>query len=138
MRDPLAVDLDLHRIEAKGLPFRERNEDGDLGVGRIEQLLLEATELRSDAEDVRFDLLNLLVQALYLLLRDWFCFGRSTVDATQQDACDNAEDPATERDRGTLLSVLARVVRRRRRLATSQPCLHEGGCHESRSPEVFS
>ena len=41
MRDELAVDLDLHRIEPEGLAFGEGDEDGDLRIGRIEQLLLE-------------------------------------------------------------------------------------------------
>src|SRR5262245_31117738 len=42
LRDELAVDLDLHRVEPELLALGDRDEDGDLRVGRIEELLLEA------------------------------------------------------------------------------------------------
>ena len=45
MRDELAVDLDLHRVEPEGLAFGEGDEDGDLGIGRIEQPFFETTQL---------------------------------------------------------------------------------------------
>ncbi len=102
MRNRNAIDLELHRIEAKAFSLRERHEDGDLGVGWIEKLLLETVELRSNAKYIRFDLLNLLVQALHLLLRDGFRSGGSGVDTAHQGECNQAGDSATERNRGAL------------------------------------
>ena len=52
VRDGLAVDLDLHRVEPQRVALGERDEDRDLRVGRIEQLLLELAELGGDAEHV--------------------------------------------------------------------------------------
>ena len=68
VRDELAVDLDANRVETRVLVGREGDEDGHLGVRRIEQLLFEQRELRRDREHVGLDLLHLLVEALHLRL----------------------------------------------------------------------
>jgi len=62
----MSIDLDLHGIEAQRLAVRQRHEHCEMRVGRIEQLLFQLVELRRDAQDVRFDLLYLLVQTFHL------------------------------------------------------------------------
>ena len=64
----LAVDVDLDRVELEVIVRVQRNEDGHLGIRREEQRLLELRQLRRDGEDVRLDLLDLLVQAPHLRL----------------------------------------------------------------------
>ena len=61
-----SVDLNLHRIETQRLAVRQRHKHGEVSVGRIEQLLFQLVELRRDAQDVGFDLLDLLVQTFHL------------------------------------------------------------------------
>ncbi|MBW1686698.1 MAG: hypothetical protein JRS35_16735 [Deltaproteobacteria bacterium] len=96
MRNELAVDLDLHRVEPESLALGKGDEEGNLGVGRIEQLFLEMTELRSNAQDVRFDLLDLLVQALHLLLGDGSCDARSAAKPAQQGEEHGPDERAAE------------------------------------------
>ena len=66
VRRELAVDVDLHGVEAKRVAFRDRDENREMRVRRIQQLLFEAAQLRRDAEHVGFDLLHLLVEAAHL------------------------------------------------------------------------
>ena len=46
VRDQLAVDLDLHRVESHRIALRERDEQRNLRVRGIQQLLLEPTAAR--------------------------------------------------------------------------------------------
>jgi hypothetical protein len=66
-----AVQLDLDRVETEGLAAGQGYEYRDLRIGRIQQLLFELIQFRRDAQDIALDLLNLLVQALYLLPGDF-------------------------------------------------------------------
>ena len=63
--DP-SVDLNLHGIDTQRIAVRQRYEHREVSVGRIEQLLFQLVELRRDAQDVGFDLLDLLVQTFHL------------------------------------------------------------------------
>ena len=67
VRDGLAVDLDLHRVQAQRVALGERDEHGQVRVRGIEEPLLQARELGGDAQDVGLDLLHLLVEAFHLL-----------------------------------------------------------------------
>ena len=93
MRRELAIDLDSHRIDPEGRAFGEGHEYGDLRVGRIEQLFLETTQLRGNAQNVSFDLLDLFVQALHLLLGVCSCAGRKSAGRGQQGEDQDASDP---------------------------------------------
>src|SRR5579883_666958 len=48
----LAVDLQLHRVEGEERARVHGDEHGQLGVGRVEQLLLEHEEIAVEIEDV--------------------------------------------------------------------------------------
>src|SRR5262245_31420769 len=122
-RDQLAVDLDLHRVEPELLAVGERDEDGDLRVGRIEELLLEAIELGRDAEDVRLDLLDLLVQALHLLLGALPGEARGAAEAGEQRGDESPGQAAAVRQ-GAAARV--RAVRTDQDATVLRVCLQEG------------
>jgi hypothetical protein len=61
----LSVEGDARGVDLERLALFEGDEDGELGIGGIEELLLEIAELRRDRQDIGFDLLDLLVEALH-------------------------------------------------------------------------
>src|SRR6185295_11283714 len=69
VRGELPVDLNLHRIETESLALRNRHKDGNVSVGRVEQLLLQLIEVRCNTQDVGLDLLDLFIEAFHLLPR---------------------------------------------------------------------
>ena len=83
-RDRRAIDLHRHGVEPERLALLHRHEHRHLRVGGVEQPLLELVQLRGDPEHVRLDLLDLLVQALHLLLRDLFRATGNAADRAEQ------------------------------------------------------
>src|SRR6185437_4661280 len=61
VRDLLAVDLQLHRVEREERARIHRHEYRHLGVGRVEQLLLEDEEIAVEVENVALQRLHLLI-----------------------------------------------------------------------------
>src|SRR6185437_6725071 len=59
--DLLAVDLQLHRVEGEERPRVHGDEHGHLGVGRIQQLLLQHEQIAIEIEDVTLQRLYLAV-----------------------------------------------------------------------------
>jgi hypothetical protein len=112
MRDELAIDLDPNRIQPRGLSLGEGDEDGDLRVRREEKPLLEAAELRGDAQDVRLYLLDLLVEALHLLPRDLLGDTRRSDEPARQGDDRGPGDRAAGRDRAATRLRPAVVSRR--------------------------
>jgi len=64
-----AVDPDLHGIQAKRVLRRQRYEHGNLSVRRKQQAFFQLVQVRCNAQYVRLDHLNLLIEASHLLLR---------------------------------------------------------------------
>ncbi len=67
MRRELAVDLDLHGIEAKIIVVFDGDEQRHLCIGRIQQALFEIAEFGGDAEHIGFNLLDLAVQTAHIV-----------------------------------------------------------------------
>jgi hypothetical protein len=133
MRDGFSVDLDPHRVEPEALSLCQGDEEGELGVGRIEEFLLEAAQLRGDAQDVGLDLLDLLVQALHLLLGDLAgdgsCDARRAADPDQQGENDGPENPAGTRDPTAILPPAAPRARHNPEVVASRTHHRGEGCH---------
>jgi hypothetical protein len=67
VRHGLAVDLNADRVETQRVALGEFDEHREMRVGGIQQPLFQALQLGRDAEDVRLDLLHLLVEPFHLL-----------------------------------------------------------------------
>jgi len=83
VRDKVSVELDLDRVKAELLAITNVDEDREMSVRWIEQSLFEYIKLGGDPQDVRLDLLNLLVEALHLLPGCFLSNSRKGVEAPQ-------------------------------------------------------
>ena len=86
-RRVLSVELDLHGIDPELPVARKAHEERELGVGRIEQLLLELRQLRRDGQRVLLDVLHLLVEPFDQLFRHRLC-RRSTRQRAAGNRCE--------------------------------------------------
>ena len=71
MRRKFTVDFDLDGIEPELFVVVDLDEDGDLRIGRIQKPFFENREFGCDTQYVGFDFLDLSVQALHIVTRNF-------------------------------------------------------------------